>query len=262
MTLEEQREAYRDGLRRYDEARRNGRRRMFHGDEARQREFNGHANVAEARGREALGLPPATELLEPDAGVGDAVGGWEIRWTWRDHGMLRVRPNDNPQLKYLLVTGYAPNQVIRGWLYGHEVMVEHYLWAEPPPPCWMAPQDDLRSLSERGEAGTPPARSGDTVAAATAATPSGDESPFGLRSLDVPRSESDLHELMARAIRAQGKVDPDDVFAEAEDVDLDDWVRPTVWDERDDPEHELPPIDPEQEVLVLDDDERGYGYEP
>lgn len=33
---------------------------------------------------------------------------------------------------------------------------------------------------------------------------------------------SELHEAMARAMRAQGKVDPDEVFAEAEVTDLDD----------------------------------------
>jgi hypothetical protein len=54
----------------------------------------------------------------------------------------------------------------------------------------------------------------------------------------------ELRELMARAMAAQGKVDPALVFAEAEHVDLDDWPSGTApWDERDDPgPDERPPI--------------------
>ena len=62
---------------------------------------------------------------------------------------------------------------------------------------------------------------------------------------------SELRELMARAMRAQGKVDPDEVFAEAEVVDLDDPAGVPYHGEA------------EQEPLDLDDQEpRGYTYEP
>lgn len=146
LTLDNMREAYRQGLLRYDEARRHGRRRMFYADEERQRSYNGEANVAEALVRDYLGLPPATPLLEPDAGVGDAVGGWEIRWTRLDSGLLRVRPGDPSHFKYVLVTGYAPNQVIRGWIAGYEAKVERYLWPDPPPPTYRVPQSELLAL--------------------------------------------------------------------------------------------------------------------
>jgi len=54
-----------------------------------------------------------------------------------------------------------------------------------------------------------------------------------------------LRDLMARAMKAQGKVDPEAIFAEAEHVDLDDdWRSGTAaWDERDDPgPDERPPV--------------------
>lgn len=146
LSVEEQRAAYADGLRRYDEARKNGRQRMFHADEEKQRRYNGEANVAEALVRDRLGLDSATPLLEPDAGVGDVVGGWEVKWTERDDGRLLVRPGDSPALNYVLVTGCAPNQIIRGWLPGSEVMVDRHWQKAPPPPAWFVPQSELRAL--------------------------------------------------------------------------------------------------------------------
>lgn len=59
---------------------------------------------------------------------------------------------------------------------------------------------------------------------------------------------TDLHDTMARAMRAQGKVDPDEVFAEAEQLDLGVPAEP---------EH-----DPEQEALPIEGEERGYAWEP
>jgi len=55
---------------------------------------------------------------------------------------------------------------------------------------------------------------------------------------------------MARAMKAQGKVDPDAVFAEAQYVDLDDWASGTpAWDERDDPGPDERPLPDEPEEI-------------
>jgi hypothetical protein len=64
---------------------------------------------------------------------------------------------------------------------------------------------------------------------------------------------SEMPEFVRRAIEAQGKVDPDEVAAKA--AELDD-------DMHDEDEYELPPIDEGQEAMVLDEDPRGYTYEP
>lgn len=71
-----------------------------------------------------------------------------------------------------------------------------------------------------------------------------------------------LRDAMARAMKAQGKVDPEAVFEEAEHVDLDDdryWAH-EMRDE--DPGPDIPPPDPEQEAMALDDEQRSYTWEP
>jgi hypothetical protein len=62
----------------------------------------------------------------------------------------------------------------------------------------------------------------------------------------VGEDVSDLREVLARAMRAQGKVDPDEVFAKAEALD--------------DPDPDWAAED-EQRPLPIDE-ERGYGWEP
>jgi len=59
---------------------------------------------------------------------------------------------------------------------------------------------------------------------------------------------SEIRDVLARAMRAQGKVDPDEVFAKADHLD-------------DDPDPEWPAED-EQRPLPIGGEERGYGWEP
>lgn len=70
-----------------------------------------------------------------------------------------------------------------------------------------------------------------------------------------------LRDIMARAMAAQGKVDPAEVFEEAEHVDLDDSL---YWEHemREDPGPDLAPLDEEQEALALDDEKRSTYWEP
>jgi len=53
------------------------------------------------------------------ADLGDDV---EVRWTHHDAGGLLFRPDDEPDRRYILVTGALPAYVLHGWLYGHEVL--------------------------------------------------------------------------------------------------------------------------------------------
>jgi hypothetical protein len=70
---------------------------------------------------------------------------------------------------------------------------------------------------------------------------------------------SELREILARAMRAQGKVDPERVFTEADQISLDDDCPFCAPDERC-ALHQPPPP---QNTLPLDgDDQRGYGWEP
>lgn len=78
------------------------------------------------------------------------VGRWEVKATARNNGRLLV-----PKAKlvmeraYILVTGIAPNLMIRGWAWGAEVGQEKY-WGDPGTgrPCFMMPQNDLRAMKK------------------------------------------------------------------------------------------------------------------
>lgn len=59
-----------------------------------------------------------------------------------------------------------------------------------------------------------------------------------------------MPEFVRRAIEAQGKVDPDEVEQLAAQIEADGG------------EFERPPIDLEQEALALEEEPRGYTYEP
>jgi hypothetical protein len=54
----------------------------------------------------------------------------QIRATGVDRGRLVVHepPKDNPEWRYVLVTGVGPEFCIRGWLYGHEAQSRQDRW--------------------------------------------------------------------------------------------------------------------------------------
>lgn len=85
--------------------------------------------------------------------VPDASPDWEVRWTRRDNGRLILRPRDDEQRRWVLVTGELGRYVVRGWLYGHEARREE--WWEAPAgrePAWFVPQSALRPLLVEAEA--------------------------------------------------------------------------------------------------------------
>ena len=81
------------------------------------------------------------------SGKGD-VGDYEVRWT-PEHGYrLIVRPDDPPDLRYVLITGTHGCYRLRGWLYGYEAQHEQE-WLEGHngrPPAYFAPQSALHPI--------------------------------------------------------------------------------------------------------------------
>jgi hypothetical protein len=74
-------------------------------------------------------------------------GALQIRHTARPDGRLIIRPNDNPEAVYVLVTGCAPRFTIVGSLKGSDARRAE--WWEAPndrPGCWFAPQSALSPL--------------------------------------------------------------------------------------------------------------------
>ena len=80
------------------------------------------------------------------------VGNKQVRHTVYQNGSLIIYPEDNPQDRFVLVTGKAPAYTIRGWVLGDEVMCkgkDHVWWTHPNHkrcPSWWVPQSALRPL--------------------------------------------------------------------------------------------------------------------
>jgi hypothetical protein len=51
----------------------------------------------------------------------------QVRWTWSHNYSLIVRPADSEKDVYILVSGYAPNFRIQGFLYGEDAKNSMYL---------------------------------------------------------------------------------------------------------------------------------------
>lgn len=78
----------------------------------------------------------------------DDVIGFEVRWA--SNAQLKRRPKDEPNRKFVLVTGEIPTFYVRGWLWGHEFET---LGRKMDPgnrgrPAWFVTPEQLRPMSE------------------------------------------------------------------------------------------------------------------
>ena len=87
------------------------------------------------------------ESVDTFHSVPDVGTKFEVRATRRDDGCLIVRENDPEDRVYILVTGTAPEVVIRGWVWGREAKQPQFL-KNPSGyrPAWFVPQGNLRKL--------------------------------------------------------------------------------------------------------------------
>lgn len=77
------------------------------------------------------------------ADLGDNL---QVRTRSKHDWDLLVRPQDADDHIYILVTGTAPNYVVRGWIVGSEAKRPHYLQSYGNrPDAYFVPQEDLRS---------------------------------------------------------------------------------------------------------------------
>lgn len=83
------------------------------------------------------------------------VDGRQVRHTPYHSGCLIIYPEDDPNSKYVLVTGKAPDYKVRGWVIGGEVQrlgKEHEYWTQPPnklSQSWWVPQTALRRIPSK-----------------------------------------------------------------------------------------------------------------
>lgn len=78
---------------------------------------------------------------------GGDVGSLQVRTRSRDDYDLIIRPNDNRQSKFILVTGVAPHFTIHGWITGIDARRDEW-WHEHGgrPGAWFVPTKELKSL--------------------------------------------------------------------------------------------------------------------
>jgi hypothetical protein len=79
----------------------------------------------------------------------DDVGNLQVRTTCWHNGHLLLHKPDKGDKAFVLVTGFAPNLIIRGWLWGYEGKRED-LWRELPGrqrPAFCVPQSSLYPMS-------------------------------------------------------------------------------------------------------------------
>lgn len=95
---------------------------------------------------------PANGNRGSDKLIGD-VDGLQVRWRPADFFDLILRPGDDDEHRFVLVTGAPPALAIRGWCFGHEGKAAAGELREGPRedmrPCWWVPQSILKPL-ERG----------------------------------------------------------------------------------------------------------------
>jgi hypothetical protein len=82
-------------------------------------------------------------LVDPGKTASD-LDGWEIRHTTHPDGCLIVRPRDDPERRYLLVTGGRGRYHLAGWLYGHEARRDEWRRDDG---AWFVPQSALEAVA-------------------------------------------------------------------------------------------------------------------
>ena len=82
-------------------------------------------------------------LVDPGKVASDLTG-WEIRWTSRADGCLIVRPRDDPERRYLLVTGARGRYELRGWIHGREARRDEWRREDG---AWFVPQSALEAVA-------------------------------------------------------------------------------------------------------------------
>lgn len=85
-------------------------------------------------------------------GLGGDVGDIQVRTRSRHDYELIVRAKDRDGDAFVLVTGVAPNYVVRGWLFGQEAKRDEWLNAHGGrTPSWFIPHKELHPIFELGD---------------------------------------------------------------------------------------------------------------
>lgn len=77
------------------------------------------------------------------------VGRFQVRTSRRDNASLLLRPKDEDEQIFVLVTGYSPTYILRGWILAKNGKLEQYL-RDPKTrgPAFFVPQGALVSMDQ------------------------------------------------------------------------------------------------------------------
>lgn len=85
---------------------------------------------------------------------GDGVGNIQVRTRSNHDYDLIVRPGDDLDARFVLVTGLAPDFVVRGWIRGRDAQRPEWIQEHGGrPPAWFVPQGSLLPLDRLDLAG-------------------------------------------------------------------------------------------------------------
>ena len=77
------------------------------------------------------------------------VGEFQVRHSERPEGSLIVRENDSSSEIFILVTGKAPNYVVRGYILGLDAKKERFIRnPNGKTPAWFVPQNSLQPIRD------------------------------------------------------------------------------------------------------------------
>ena len=112
------------------------------------KDFGWHIDIEAACAEVALAKHLGV-FWDGSVGTGKAidVGKYQVRHTPRENGALIIRPRDSDFEQFVLVTGVAPDFIIRGWILGVDGKVQKYL-RDPNGkfPAYFVPQSDLKAI--------------------------------------------------------------------------------------------------------------------
>ncbi len=106
------------------------------------------AAAAELVVARTAGMYPTAIIFDGHVAKADVGENIHVRWTLEHDRCLIVRPGKDPEDGFFfLVTGQAPDYVIRGWITGRDARQDRFV-RDPGgvAPAWFVPQSELKPL--------------------------------------------------------------------------------------------------------------------
>jgi hypothetical protein len=146
LTIEEAREAYRVGLKRYRYSVKHGIPQAGNYKRSSLDPYkDGMAAVAEATAAEVIGRRWLANWRGPDKGA-DIEGGFGVRWTPKERWGLVINGKDRDLTPMILVVGKTYPLRVVGWFRCGDGRINKYVKHTDRATIWIVPQADLKPI--------------------------------------------------------------------------------------------------------------------